>query len=81
MICSPGVGCAAAGEVAEGKSVGEVAVPAAAAVPVDDLNFADVEGTGSHAWAGVGFAGSSGGALRLFFGTDDAGCECKTSPC
>lgn len=43
------------------------------------LSFADAEGTGSQPWAGVGFAGSRGGALRLFFGTDDAGWELKTS--
>jgi hypothetical protein len=78
-ICSPGVDCAVVGDAC-GKSDGDVGAPVAIG-PVDDLNFADVEGTGSQAWAGVGFAGSSGGALRLFFGTDEAGWECKTSLC
>jgi hypothetical protein len=55
-----------------GASVGDVPAP---------LSFADVEGTGSHAWAGAGFAGSRGGALRLFFGTEDAGWEWSTSLC
>lgn len=48
-------------------------------VPPADFNFAEDEGTGSQLWAGVGFAGSRGGAFRLFFGTDDAGCEWSTS--
>ena len=36
-------------------------------------------GIGRYACAGVGLAGSSGGAFRLFFGIDETGCECKTS--
>jgi hypothetical protein len=66
---------------AEGKvvfSTGEVGVPLVDAL-VTDLSFAEAEGTGSQLWAGVGLAGSSGGALRLFFGTDEIGGECKTS--
>ena len=53
-------------------SVGEVGVPLVD-VLVTDFNFAEDEGTGSQLWAGVGFAGSKGGALRLFFGTEDIG--------
>lgn len=64
----------------EGDTSDEVGAPVAVA-PVVDFSFADAEGTGSQLCAGVGFAGSSGGALRLFFGTDDAGWECKTSLC
>jgi hypothetical protein len=51
------------------------------AVPPVDFNLAEDEGTGSQLWAGVGFAGSRGGAFRLFFGTDDAGWEWSTSVC
>jgi hypothetical protein len=68
---------------AEGKAVfsaGEVGVPLVD-VLVMDFSFAEAEGTGSQLWAGVGFAGSSGGALRLFFGTEERGGECKTSFC
>ena len=61
-------------------SVGEVGVPLIDEL-VTDLSFAEDEGTGNQLWAGVGFAGSKGGALRLFFGTEDIGCECKTSFC
>jgi hypothetical protein len=50
-------------------------------VAEEDFNFAEDEGTGSHAWAGVGLAGSRGGAFRLLFGIDETGCECKTSLC
>ena len=53
-------------------SVGEVGVPLVDG-PIADFSFADDEGTGSQLWAGVGFAGSKGGALRLFFGTEDIG--------
>lgn len=62
-------------------SVGDVGETA----PSDDtttplvLSLAEVDGIGSQPWPGVGFAGSRGGALRLFLGTDDAGCEVKTS--
>lgn len=59
--------------------VGDAAVPAAVVLPPLGLSFADVDGIGSQPWAGVGFAGSRGGALRLFFGTDAAGWELKTS--
>ena len=48
-------------------------------VPPAVFNLAEVGGTGSQLCAWVGFAGSRGGALRLFFGTDDAGWECNTS--
>lgn len=42
--------------------------------PTDgDFSLADDWGTGSHPWAVVGFAGSSGGAFKLFLGTEDAG--------
>ena len=68
---------------AEGKaafSTGEVGVPLIDKL-VTDFSFAEADGTGSQLWAGVGFAGSSGGALRLLFGTDEIGWECKTSFC
>lgn len=53
-------------------------------VPVDDVldtdrSLAEVDGTGSHLWAGVGLEGSRGGARMMFFGIDATGCECKTS--
>lgn len=44
-------------------------------VAEDDFSFADDEGIGSQACAGFGFAGSSGGALRLFLGMEETGCE------
>ena len=44
-----------------------------------DLSFADVDGTGSHWCAGVGFAGSSGGAFMLLLGIEATGCEWRTS--
>ena len=59
-------------------SVGEVGVPLVD-VLVGDFSLAEDEGIGSQLWAGVGFAGSNGGALRLFFGTEDIGYECNTS--
>lgn len=37
------------------------------------LSLAEAAGTGSQLWAGVGFAGSKGGAFRLFLGTDTTG--------
>lgn len=64
--------------VRSGFDVGD---PAADELPTEDFSFADDWGTGSHPWAAVGFAGSSGGAFRLFFGTEDAGCEWSTSLC
>ena len=45
----------------------------------DDFNLAVEDGTTRNWCPGVGFAGSSGGALRLFFGKDETGGECKTS--
>lgn len=39
----------------------------------DDFSFAEADGIGSQLCAGVGLAGSKGGALRLFFGTDETG--------
>ena len=56
--------------------MGDAALPAA---PPLGLSLAEADGIGSQPWPGVGFAGSRGGALRLFFGTEDAGCELKTS--
>lgn len=53
-------------------SDGEVGIPVPV-VPEVDFSFADDDGTGSQACAGVGFAGSRGGAFRLFFGTEAAG--------
>ena len=49
-------------------------------VPLDevkelDLSFAVVDGTGSHWWAGVGCAGSRGGAFMLLFGIVATGAE------
>ena len=74
--CMPGVVWAAAeGNVASG---GDIGVPLFDVVP-DDLNLADVAGTGSHWCPGVGFAGSSGGAFRLFLGIDETGGPWRTS--
>jgi hypothetical protein len=72
------VECAAA----EGKvcSGGEIGVPLAEYVP-PDFSFAEEEGMGNQLWAAVGLAGSSGGAFRLFFGTDETGWACRTSFC
>ena len=69
-ICGPGVVCAAV----EGKvcSGGDIGVPLADVCP-PGLIFADAEGIGNQLWAGVGFAGSRGGAFRLFLGTEDTG--------
>lgn len=53
-------------------SVGDTGVPVLDVVP-EDFSLAEVEGTGSQLCAGVGFAGSSGGAFKLFFGTDATG--------
>lgn len=44
-----------------------------------DFSFAVLEGMGRKLWAGVGFAGSRGGALRLFFGNEEIGWEWRTS--
>jgi hypothetical protein len=60
---------------------GDAGPPVDVTTPPLGLSFADEDGTGNHPWAGVGLAGSRGGALRLFFGTDDAGWEPKTSLC
>ena len=53
-------------------SGGDAGVPLLEVV-VADFSFADEDGTGRKACAGVGFAGSRGGAFRLFLGTDAAG--------
>lgn len=71
-ICGPGVVCAAADGI-EAPSGGATGVPLAVVVAADDFSFAEEDGTGSHWCAVDGFAGSRGGALRLFFGTDDTG--------
>jgi len=60
---------------ADGKveySVGETGVPVLDVV-AEDFSFAELEGTGSQLCAGVGFAGSRGGAFRLFLGTEATG--------
>lgn len=60
---------------AEGRveySVGDTGVPVVD-VGLEDFSLAEVDGTGSQLWAGVGLAGSSGGALRLFLGTEATG--------
>ena len=70
-ICGPGIVCAAA----EGNvecSGGEAGVPLEDVV-LEDLSFAEEDGTGRKACAGDGLAGSRGGAFKLFFGTEDAG--------
>ena len=59
--------------------VGEPALPGDGIAPPVAFSFAEEDGTGSHPCAGLGFAGSRGGALRLFFGIDEAGWECRTS--
>ena len=38
-----------------------------------DFSLAEVDGIGSHWWAGVGFEGSRGGAFRLLFGIEATG--------
>lgn len=45
------------------------------------FNLADEEGVGRYECAGVGLAGSRGGALITNLGIDEIGCECKTSLC
>jgi hypothetical protein len=42
-------------------------------VPAAVLIFAEVEGTGRKLCAGVGFAVSRGGALRIDLGMEDTG--------
>ena len=54
------------------RSGGDEGVPLSDVVE-EDFNFAEEEGTGSQPWAGVGFAGSRGGAFRLLFGIEDTG--------
>jgi hypothetical protein len=71
--------CAAAEGIAELEG-GEVGVPEAD-VPDEDLSLAEAGGTGSHAWPGLGFDGSNGGALRIFLGMALTGCELMTSVC
>ena len=53
-------------------SEGDTGVPTFDVGP-EDFSFAEEDGTGSQACAAVAFAGSSGGALRLFFGTEAIG--------
>lgn len=55
---------------------GELGVPLAVIelLPAD-FSLAVEEGMGKKLCPGVGFAGSRGGALRLFFGSDEIGCE------
>ena len=53
-------------------------IPLLDVVP-DDLSLAELAGTGSHWCPGVGLAGSRGGALRLFLGTDETGGAWSTS--
>ena len=62
----------AAEEGAAAAGGGEEGVPLAAET-FADLSLAEAEGTGRKEWPGVGLAGSRGGALRVFLGTDDAG--------
>jgi hypothetical protein len=73
------VKCAATDGKAEAEG-GVCGVPDAD-VPDDDFNLADAGGRGSHACPGLGFAGSKGGALRMFFGMEVTGCELTTSVC
>lgn len=58
---------------------GEVGVPDADDIPLAERSLAEAEGMGRNPWPGEGLAGSSGGALRLFFGMDATGCELRTS--
>jgi hypothetical protein len=53
---------------------GDIGVPEELTEP--DRSFALWLGTGSHWCASVGFAGSRGGAFKLFFGMEATGCEC-----
>ena len=43
------------------------------------LSFAEAEGIGRYAWAGVGLEGSLGGDRRWTFGRSEIGEEFKTS--
>lgn len=67
--------CDAADGIIE-ASGGDDGVPVTERLP---LSLAEDDGTGSQACAGFGLAGSNGGALRLFLGTDETGGECITS--
>lgn len=42
-------------------------------VAPEDLSLEEAEGIGNQLWAGVGLAGSNGGAFRLFLGTEETG--------
>lgn len=48
-------------------------------VPAVVLSLAELEGTGRKLCAGVGFAVSSGGALRMDLGMEETGWEWSTS--
>ena len=50
-------------------------------VPLEEAerSLAEAAGIGSHWWAGVGFAGSKGGAFMLLFGIVATGAEWRTS--
>jgi len=75
----PGIVCAAVDGLAA-YSVGPVGIPwAFTGVLEAAFNFAEDAGTGRKTWAGVGFAGSRGGAFILDFGIDAMGWEWSTS--
>ena len=65
-------------DAVEGNPVfagGNVGVPVEVWSLPADFNLAVDEGIGRKLWPGVGLAASSGGARRLFFGTEMTGCE------
>lgn len=75
MVC-------AAVEGSTEKRDGEFGVPLAEVVLLPtDFSFAVDDGIGKKLCPGVGFAGSRGGALRLFLGNVETGGECSTSLC
>jgi hypothetical protein len=53
-------------------SAGDAGVPLSEVVE-EDFILAEEAGTGSQACAGVGLAGSSGGAFKLLFGMEEIG--------
>lgn len=64
----------AADDASTAERGGELGVPLADVVLAPaDFSLAVADGMGKKLCPGVGFAGSKGGALRLFFGSDETG--------